>query len=295
VTGVFVRGTNWTSSFLDALESDGLGDATLGFEIETGSSDQARRLPWSNIDRISIVYSEDVAIDASDVRLAGVNVTDYGFTFSYDASSATATLDLDAPLGVDTVLIDVEDPSASGDGVAGGDFQRLFTAVPGDVDRNGGVNVLDLIQVRNRVGNSTANPGNYSVFSDLDGNGGHNVLDLINVRNRVGASQPSDRPEAEAASPALLAAVSASEVSEGPVASVMADEDVVARAGAGAALGWVGIAWSSPTLARHHDGDLLAIPRVRTVVVETDRSLGEKSDETHHGLNGVPTMPQVLG
>ena len=239
VTGVFVRGTNWTSSFLDALESDGLGDATLGFEIETGSSDQAKPLPWSNIDQISIVYSEDVAIDANDVRLAGVNVTDYGFTFSYDASGTTATLTLDAPLGVDKILIDIEDSSPSDNGVAGGNFEFLFTTVVGDVDRNGGVNVLD----------------------------------LINVRNSVVTSEPSGQPAAISESPSSLAAASASEVSGWLLASVMADEGVVVRVGSGSGRGLRGDAWSNPTLAQDDDGDLLAAPPGRTVVVETQRSL----------------------
>jgi hypothetical protein len=178
VTGVFVRGTNWTSGFLDALESDGLGDATLGFEIETGSSDQDKPLPWGNIDQISIVYSEDVAIDASDVRLAGVNVTDYGFTFSYDASDATVTLTLDAPLGVDKVLVDI------------GDFHFRFNSMPGDADGDGIVGSTDLNILLTQFGTSTG----IDPRADMDGDVIVGSLDLNILLTNFGTMLPTGTP-----------------------------------------------------------------------------------------------------
>ncbi len=64
-------------------------------------------------------------------------------------------------------------------------FLRLVAAQ--DVDSNGGVNVLDLISVGNKVG-AASNLGR----ADVDHNGSVNVLDLIAVGNWVGAAIVAD-------------------------------------------------------------------------------------------------------
>src|SRR5262249_22246412 len=94
----------------------------------------------------------------------------------------------------------------SGDGVPGGDFRFRFNVVPGDVNRNGGVNAQDVILTRNRQGSSVAAPANYSVFYDVNGNGGINGQDLILVRNRQGAVLPVGEPSLGTVSSLVFAA-----------------------------------------------------------------------------------------
>ena len=45
-----------------------------------------------NVNRVHIRFTEDVSIEQDDLRLRGVNITDYEIaSFSYDAATFTAT------------------------------------------------------------------------------------------------------------------------------------------------------------------------------------------------------------
>ena len=157
VAAVNVAGTGWASSFVSYLESSGAG--TDGYAIPVGSSSQLQTLPWTNINQIRITFSEDVAIEAADLSISGVNKTAYVFSaFSYDPNTFTATWTLDAPITKDKLLLDLDadgmDPVRSvstgdvldgawtdcqstynsGNGQGGTDFQFRFNVLPGDVN-----------------------------------------------------------------------------------------------------------------------------------------------------------------
>jgi uncharacterized repeat protein (TIGR01451 family) len=152
VTGVFVRGSAWSSAFLSSLASQGLGNSVYGYALPTGAN-QTKPLPWLNLDRISIRFSENVSVAFDDLTVfGGPKSAPYVLSaaaFSYDAITFTATWGLAAPLPVDKIrivldgsksgvwavadgnLLDGEwtDGTASfnsGDGVAGGNFSFRF-------------------------------------------------------------------------------------------------------------------------------------------------------------------------
>src|SRR5206468_3594682 len=102
---VFVSGSAWTQSFKTYLAGQGYGDATYGFSIP--DSDQLNELPWTNLDQVSVRFSEDTDVAESHLVVEGTSVANYPVTaFSYDAATLTATWTLGqalAPTG-DRVL-----------------------------------------------------------------------------------------------------------------------------------------------------------------------------------------------
>ena len=170
VTGVLMASSGWSSGFLNSLGG-------VGYAIPDGPN-QLRSLPGGNLNEVIIEFSEDVNVTENDLVLTGVNVPSYGFSaFSYDAVAHRATWTLSQNLVRDKLLVDLDGstadavvdvagnrldgnwvnptwspPSApaggdawpSGDGTAGCDFQFRINVLPGDVNQDGTVNVMDL-------------------------------------------------------------------------------------------------------------------------------------------------------
>jgi len=59
--------------------------------------------------------------------------------------------------------------------------------IPGDADGDSGVTVLDLLFIRNLLGQSAATGDTW--WADVNDDGRINVLDLIFVRNRLGGKR----------------------------------------------------------------------------------------------------------
>lgn len=208
---------------LTHLDAEGLGYADiarLGYAMPTGEN-QLDTLPWTNIDTISIVFSEDVNVDQDDLALWGVNVADYvgevGFAvdgFSYDSNTFTATWTLAAPIAADKLMIDLnadiggvtdisgnlldgewEDgvSTTSGNSEPGGDFRFRFNVLPGDVDGNGMTISDDLALVRDALGTVVGDEG-YLPGLDVNGDGMIISNDLVLVRNQLGAALPDEEP-----------------------------------------------------------------------------------------------------
>src|SRR5205085_78927 len=98
VTGVYVLSSAWTPTYLNLLSSNGMGSATLGYLMPTGSG-QLSPLGWNNIDKISIVFSESVNVTQGALSLTGANVASYGTTgFAPGGNVATWTLGQNIPL-----------------------------------------------------------------------------------------------------------------------------------------------------------------------------------------------------
>ena len=128
-------------------------------------------LPWTNLNQIQVVFSENVNVQQSDLMLTGVNTAQYSPNgFSYNASTNTAIWTLPASIGADRLTLNLDGHSAggvhdqagnlldgdwtngtsvypSGNGAAGGDFNFAFNVLPGDANQDGIVNGQDIAQV----------------------------------------------------------------------------------------------------------------------------------------------------
>ena len=67
-------------------------------------------------------------------------------------------------------------------------FDTLWWKIPGDINGDCRVNVLDLILVRNKLMKSVSSGENW--WADVNNDGKINVLDLIQVRNKIGTKCP---------------------------------------------------------------------------------------------------------
>ena len=216
VTAVYVKGSTWTSGFLSFLAGNVANcSSTYGFAIPVGSgSAQLQTLPWRNINRISVAFSEDVSVSQAQFAIAG-SVGSYSVSgFAYNVTDHVATWSLSAVIGPDKLYIalpgsgatpvtdtagnaldgewtnpssftDVSATSTfpSGNGVAGGDFAFRFDVLPGDSTGGslGKVNVADVAQTKSR---SSLPETAVNYRSDVDGNNILNVADVAFVKSK---------------------------------------------------------------------------------------------------------------
>ena len=215
VTNVWVSSQNWDSSFLTYLQTSGVGDATHGYAIPVGSSDQLKPLPWFHIDEVAIQFNEDVDVEEGDLGLMGVTVQQYGYAdsgFSYDDEDYVATWTLDqlidqpnkllidlggvtdtASIALDGEWTDEASTYPSGDGTPGGDFQFRFNVLPGDADQSWWVTGPDWGRIRLQLGKLPGDPG-YSILYDVDGSGWITGPDWGRARSRLGDQLPTGEP-----------------------------------------------------------------------------------------------------
>ena len=211
ITGVYARGpvtvTTWTTAYTDYLAAQGLG-GPLGFRISSGAS-QLTTLPWINVDRLSVTFSEAVNVTSGALLLVGApegpSVPGV-LGFNYDAGTFTATWTFDAPLAANKYVLhfeasDITDATnlqldgewttsvstVSGTGFTGGDFNFRFYVVPGDVDNSLGVVFAEVGQMRLKIGRTTGS-GDYNYRQDLDASGGITFSEVAQARLRVGSS-----------------------------------------------------------------------------------------------------------
>ncbi len=217
VSDVNVSNSSWTPAFIDYLEVNGLGND--GFSIPVGSVAQSDSLPWLDLDRISITFSEDVEIQASDLAISGVTNTSYSTDhFFYDPQTLTATWTLDTPFAAEErVLLDLDgngiDPVQdldgnildgewtdevstynSGDGTAGGDFEFRFNVLEGDIWASD--DYIDWDDYEHGLisqGNSITDAA-YDPATDLDGDGIVEFSDWIAVLDHLWTSLPTGTP-----------------------------------------------------------------------------------------------------
>ncbi|MEQ9455478.1 MAG: hypothetical protein RLN76_12910 [Phycisphaeraceae bacterium] len=180
VAEVVVGSTSWSPSFLDQIDP-GRG---LGYSMPTGA-DQLDALPWSNLNTISLVFSEDVFVNQGDLGLGG-GVTN----FAYDHATMTATWTLAAPPGTGNYMlqqaigsvVDTHGVSldgewldgvsvASGDGLPGGSFVYSYGVLPGDTNGDRIVDLIDLSTLASNFGD----PG---PAGDFNGDGAVDLIDL---------------------------------------------------------------------------------------------------------------------
>jgi hypothetical protein len=213
ISDVYVSGTLWTSGFKAAVNPQA---PELGFRIPTGSSAQTSSLPWTNINRITVKFNEDVNVESRHLSLSGVSATNFpSANFFYDAMAHTATWTLTTPLPTNTYLLRLDgtglkpvadlngnrldgewtdgSSTTSGDQVQGGDFKFTFRVLPADVDQNGTVTTADYSATYARQGQAVGG-SNYGILYDLNGSGAIDSRDAMFVDSRVGATYQSGSP-----------------------------------------------------------------------------------------------------
>ncbi|MEP4223198.1 Calx-beta domain-containing protein [Rhodopirellula bahusiensis] len=182
--------------FIDGGFNDGVAEG-YRFLASTDTS-----LPWVNVDRLKIQFSEDVgaSLDVSDFELVGQDGFEASYTpgatpnitgVTFDPSTFIATVQLDMPLSPNIYYFDILAAgisSTTSTTLAGGDQRLEFVALPGDsVDLSsttGGFYIVsgnDSQFVQTRQAGflfddpaSTAFDGpyfNYDIRADLDGDG----------------------------------------------------------------------------------------------------------------------------
>ena len=225
VTGVFADSTAWTAAFRNALQARGLGTSALGYLVPAGAA-QLNDLPWSNVNRLRVVFSKHVIVQQADLAVRGVSVPTYAFKpdtatgdandgFVYDPATFTATWTLAANIGPDKLRLvldattaggvadaagnrldgewaDGGDTFPSGDGTPGGDFRFRLDVLPGNIDGAGAVNLADFGRLRAAFGQQPLTAT--SIFADLTGDGAVNLADFGVLRQRFGNSLPAANP-----------------------------------------------------------------------------------------------------
>ena len=230
VTGVFIGGAAWAEPFRTFLATAGIGSAAHGYQVPGGAA-QAEEFTWSNLDRVSIRFSTPALVQQADLRVRGVNVSNYPtIAFTYDPGTNTATWTLGQTLANDRVALSLDadgpggvtdaggarldgdwinpvgaaaggDTYPSGDGTPGGDFVFRINILPGDVNRSGSVLADDFSAVKRKFFASTINPGTgeaaYSVFHDINGSGSILADDFSGVKQRFFDRLPDGQPSIE--------------------------------------------------------------------------------------------------
>jgi len=210
VTLVQLLGTGWNPAVINWLRDHGFGDG--GAALNTGGN-QLLPITWTNLNTLTVRFTEHVIVAQDHLALRGVNTTEAGIAgFSYDPATFTATWTFGAALGVDKWMVHlfdlVEDAAGnaldgewttgdsalpSGDGSAGGDFLFRFNVVPGDVNASGDVLGADVILVRNAQFRTTAS-ANYDPKLDVNGSGSILGDDVVAVRNLQFTALPAGDP-----------------------------------------------------------------------------------------------------
>lgn len=224
VANIWFDGSAWSSTFRAAA-----GNPTYGYPAQTGVG-QLANLPWSNLNRIRIQFTKNVAVDAGDLAVRGLNVANYPLNnFAYDSSLFVATWTI-GPIGTDRFILDLDADSAtavqdaSGNklagtwtesastfpttGVAGVDFRYRFNVLVGDANRSGGVvSNADLNAVRAHLFFDVNTVG-YDIYRDIDGSGTVLNVDLNAVRAALftdlpggNPNRPGSRPKTNSPSP----------------------------------------------------------------------------------------------
>ncbi len=223
ILGVYVRGGEWQPSVLKYLAANGLGDSTLGYQL-VGGANQLKTLPWTDLDTISVLFSQDVNIDTPSIALLdslGVAPVLSAANYAYNSLTHVARWSFGSPLAADKFLLSV--PAAavsgkasgalldgefanavgqapggvlpSGDGAAGGNFSFRFNVLPGDINQTGAVTTAEADAIRPHFLQFATQQG-YTPLMDLTGKGRITGLDYSAILANVGHTLPVNDPQA---------------------------------------------------------------------------------------------------
>ena len=211
VTGVYVSGANWTTNYLDLLNADGLGSSTVadqGFELASAADQLTTIVSWSNVNQISINFSEPVSLTQSSLTLYNsTNTAIAASGFSYNATDNTATWRFSTALTASEYLLNIAAnsvadalgtaldgqwttgvstfASGSGDGSPSSDFNFYFYVLPGNVTNGSSVNNADVLEAKLQAG-SLSSFSSYRV--DVLGSGSINNADVLEEKLAAGTN-----------------------------------------------------------------------------------------------------------
>jgi hypothetical protein len=186
VDRVYVRGTDWSADFLSSLEHSGVGSSRFGYAA--GGTPDPLPLPWGNLNEVSIAFNDDVAVGRADLHVAGVAHPSYPVAgFDYDPARRVATWRFDGRLPADRLSVTLDTPG----------LHHAFglNVVPGDANRDGRTNALDVATVRLHLGTRAHMPGDQGATDfvrtvDLNGDGRIDALDIAAAKRDLSSSLP---------------------------------------------------------------------------------------------------------
>jgi methionine-rich copper-binding protein CopC len=214
------------------LDAAGLGSSAAsgeGFELASGAN-QLTTIPWTNINQISIAFSEFVNVSQSSLTLYNsANTTVPISGFSYNGTANIATWQFATPLVAGKYVMNLAGTSVtdsnnteldgawttgvstfaagSGDGSPGSDFNFYFDVLPGDANSSGTVTNGDVLITKLQVG-AVSNSSNYLDDVNASGNitNGDVLLEKLQVGSNINTfASPQLPPQsAPAAAPATV-------------------------------------------------------------------------------------------
>jgi hypothetical protein len=196
VAGVFVRGSAWSQGVLDELGSP------FGYQVPTGDRAQLDCLSWSNIDRVSIRFTDAITATQNSLTVSSTAGAPAVVGYTYDAASFTGTWTLGRPSGMEAVQLHLADTvtggeigwpldgewadcvsTISGNAVAGGGFDFSAHVLPGDTNEDATVDCLDYLALKLGFG-----PGGSPAArkADFDGDGDVDRADYLTIKANFG-------------------------------------------------------------------------------------------------------------
>jgi hypothetical protein len=222
VVDFLVGSSGWAAGFRSAISSAGLGDAGGFYRVPT-TGNQLKTLPWTNLNQLRIVFSEDVNIGLSDLVITSLS---HG---NLTPSSVSSTIDglgreivtftftglnlLNERLQVhvnDATVTSVASGQAldgefttngdltgvgSGDGISGGDFRFRFNILAGDVNQSGRLEASD-VPILTAGFNSVPGSAKYSLFADFNGSARIEASDIPTFTTRFNTALAVGTPQA---------------------------------------------------------------------------------------------------
>jgi len=167
---------------VDVLDTSDVGVLVLSTQTQTSNSSPALTNPNYENGTISITYTD---ADNNLSTSSDVFVDDMGFNMIPNSHTYSEGVVFSADIGEVSGLATFIFSDGATDAVldfdlgAGGGCQ-----LSGDVNEDGGVNVLDIVLTTNLI-LCTDCPDNYNECADLNGDGGLNVLDVVLMVNLI--------------------------------------------------------------------------------------------------------------
>jgi hypothetical protein len=161
---------------IDAAWVNGTGWGAAGLPAPGLPASDAATVPFAGIDLLTVAFSEDVLVDVADVPGA--------IDVEYDPATRVAVWRLDAPLTVGTRTFALDGVTdLAGNPLA--DPGVTLRILPGDINRDGFVNLSDFLALRSAFGTDTGET-RYNLFSDLNLDGTVNLSDFLILRQNFG-------------------------------------------------------------------------------------------------------------
>ena len=191
---VTVSGSQWSDQFSLSLKDANLGVDGVSLTAQKG---QTSVLPWVNVDRVRIRFSEAVNIGSEHLTMTSSSAASdvaVAEEFDYDNQTFTATWRFAHPLTAGRWNLNLSGvvTDQSTNPITGALFWRV-NCLPGDATRDGRVDGSDSFQVRNRLRGMRfgAESLRSLVYNDVNGDGRISVSDLSEIRQRHLSELPS--------------------------------------------------------------------------------------------------------